>query len=80
MEVDSAAIDAARGGWDRDMDVPVDRAQELPEGSGGVVTENRAISACQDGGHPASVVARGAVTHGVDTSMHPVESSVPRPF
>lgn len=80
MEVDSAAGDAARGGWNRDMDGTVDWAQELPESGGGMVTEYRPLTASENCRHPSTSVTERVVADRVDAAMNAMQASLSRSF
>lgn len=78
MEVDSAAMFAAGGAWDRNVDGAVDWFEELPEDGGGGVAQNGAGAAGEDCGHEVGVEVRGAVAYGVDTLVKAVEMTALR--
>jgi hypothetical protein len=75
VEVDAAAAGSAGGRGDGDVDGAFDRFEELPEGCGGVVAQHRVLAAGEDGGHPASMVAGGVVSHGVDAAVEAVQAA-----
>ncbi len=73
MEVNFVTGDAARGGGHGDMDWTVNGLQELPERCGGVVTQNRSLTACEHCGHPALALGHGEGTEGIDASMNAMQ-------
>jgi hypothetical protein len=73
VEVDSAALLASRGAWDRDVDWSFKWVEELPEDRGGGVAQDRLGTASENCGHEASVEVRCAVSHGVDALVDAVE-------
>ncbi len=80
MEMDSAALGAARVGRDGDVDRAVDRLQELPEDHGGGVAEDCSRPAGEHSCHEAAVEAKCVVSDGVDAAMDAVQAPVAGAF
>ena len=64
---------AAEGGGDRDVDDAIDRAQELPERRGRVMTQYRPLPTSEHSGHPTPVPTWREVTHRVHTAVEAVQ-------
>lgn len=62
------------------MNRAVSGAQELPEGCGGVVAQDRALAASEHRSHPAAVVSGSAVTHCVDAAVEAMQTPTTSAF
>jgi hypothetical protein len=59
------------------MDGAVDGAQELPEGCGGVVAQDRVLTTCEHRGHPALTMSQREGAERVDALMNTEQLSFP---
>jgi hypothetical protein len=73
VDVDAGAFLEARGGENRDMDGSVDGFQQLPKRGGGVVAQDRSVTAGEDGRHPACVPTWSAVAYRVDAAVEAMQ-------
>ena len=60
------------------MDGTIDRPQQLPKRRRGPVAEHCGLSIRKYGCHPAAVQVTDRVPYGIDTSMHPMQTTTLR--